>query len=116
VAEHSNSTPEIIQTAPGTCAACEVITNPLHPDSEIVSLCAAHRQPHGDLTPAEFHLHDLLAQVVGEWSNLEYKHPNEFEEMQFYVHALQRLLMAHAAMRRYPTYFTQPSGAVRSST
>jgi hypothetical protein len=99
---------EAIKSAPGTCAECEVIHDPANPGARLVSLCIKHRQPHGDLTPPEFEIHQLLAEAVNRWRKLEYRHPNEMEEVVFFIHGLQRLLMAHSAMRRYPSYFTQP--------
>jgi len=60
------------------------------------------------MTGEERALHDALVGVVKDWQRLDYRHPDEIEEMIFYIHGLQRLLMAHVAMRAFPNYFTQP--------
>lgn len=58
------------------------------------------------LSEAEFALIDQIAEVSKAFGALDEHHPNEIEEWVHTIHILQRQVMARAARRAYPEYFT----------
>jgi hypothetical protein len=59
------------------------------------------------MTTAEREILLDLANVYNKLAALPDKHPADMNEAVFFVHGLQRIIMARIARRAYPDFFTQ---------
>lgn len=54
------------------------------------------------LTPEELHVLELAADLYGAFAALPRAHTSDHDDVVFHVHAIQRIVMARAAVRAHP--------------